>query len=455
METFTHYKIIETTNGIELILYLNENATEFSAELGTLSKMNDSSMANEAINFIKTKLPLLKIKTCKIMAGGMLLSMLGIGALPSQKASAAKNTVTQSQNTSLSYKVLAGDTLYSIAKRYGTTVAAIIEANHLTSDVLQIGQTLTIPSGVTALPTQTTETSYQVVSGDTLYSIATRSGTTVDAIKKANRLSSDFLQAGQILLIPKGGSSAPPQPSETIHEVVSGDTLYSIAKRNGTSVDAIKKANNLSSNLLEVGQELAIPRGGKSAPTQTTNTTYQVVAGDTLYNIATRNGTTVDGIKKMNQLSSDILQIGQTLSIPSTVTTAPSKPLEQQSTYNQEEVDWLAKMIYSEARGESLEGQIAVGAVIMNRVKSPLFPNNVKDVLFEKSYGYYQFTPAETGAINTATPNAQHIEAAKRAINGEDPTNGALFFYNPDKTSSSYLRSRTVSTTIGNHVFAF
>jgi len=150
------------------------------------------------------------------------------------------------------------------------------------------------------------------------------------------------------------------------------------------------------------------------------------------------------------------------LTIPSGVNSAPAPvqsetafAAEQQKVGNKEEVEWLAKMIHSEARGESLEGQIAVGAVIVNRVNSPLFPNNIKDVLFEKSYGYYQFTPAENGALLTATPNDQHREAAKRALSGEDPTNGALFFYNPDKTSSSYLRSRTVSTTIGNHVFAF
>lgn len=265
------------------------------------------------------------------------------------------------------------------------------------------------------------------------------------------------MSVGQTLAIPQFDTSAPAQTNETTYQVDPGDTLYSIAKSNGTSVEAIKKANNLSSNLLEVGQELTIPSGGSVAPTQTAENTYKVVSGDTLYSIAARNGTTVDAIKMANQLSSDLLSIGQTLKIPTgaVAPTETSFTSDQQTAVNQEEVEWLAKMIYSEARGETFEGQVAIGSVIMNRVKSPLFPNNVKDVLFEKSYGYYQFTPAETGVINSATPNEQHIEAAKRAMNGEDPTNGALFFYNPDKTSSSYLRSRTVSTAIGNHVFAY
>ncbi len=196
-----------------------------------------------------------------------------------------------------------------------------------------------------------------------------------------------------------------------------------------------------------------------TAQLQKTTSSYTVLPGDTLYSIAKRYDTTVDTIKKANGLSSNHLQIGQALTIPSSVTLAPSEsqvtPSEQKSEVNQEDVEWLAKMIYSEGRGESLEGQIAIGAVIMNRVESPLFPNTVKDVLLEKSYGYYQFTPAATGAIYKAVPHEENIEAAKRAINGEDPTNGALFFYNPDKTSSTYLKSRTVSTVIGNHTFAF
>ncbi|THE09754.1 LysM peptidoglycan-binding domain-containing protein [Bacillus timonensis] len=456
METFTHYKINETEQGLEVVLYLNENRTEFSAELGTIPNIQESSIKNEAVSFIKKKLPSLKINTVKVMAGGILLSILGIGALPADKAAAAKKTSTPSHSASLSYTVTAGDTLYSIAQLYGTTVNAIKEANHLTSDLLQVGQTLTIPSDGTSI-TIPTDNTYQVVSGDTLYSIAQRHGTSVDGIKKANQLSSDVLSIGQTLTIPSGNTSSPAQTTTT-YQVVSGDTLYSIAQRHGTTVDIIKKTNNLTSNLLGIGQTLTLPSGGTATPAPTAEATYQVVPGDTLYSIATRNGTSVDAIKRANNLSTNLLEVGQELAIPSGSSKAPAKkPIttEQRSAYNQEEVEWLAKMIYSEARGESLEGQIAVGAVIMNRVKSPLFPNTVKDVLFEKSNGYYQFTPAETGVINTATPNSQHMEAAKRAISGEDPTNGALFFYNPDKTTSSYLRSRTVSKTIGNHVFAF
>lgn len=458
IETFSHYKISQTEDGLEVILYVNENTTEFSAELGTLSR-KESNITNEAIHFIKRKLPLLKIKTCKIMAGGMLLSVLGIGALPTQKAAAAKNTVTQSQTNHLTYKVLDGDTLYSIAQQYNTTVDAIKQANRLSSNLLQIGQELIIPYGATSTPTYTREKTYTVVSGDTLYSIADRNGTTVDAIKQANNLNSNVLSIGQTLTIPSGGSTVPTQKNGTSYTVVSGDTLYSIADRYGTTVDAIKQDNNLTSNILNIGQTLSIPAGGGLVPTQKRGTSYTVVSGDTLYSIADRNGTSVDAIKQANKLTSNNLSIGQTLTIPSSQTTvAPASPkfaAEHHSVVDQEELEWLAKMIYSEARGESLEGQIAVGAVIMNRVKSPLFPNTVKEVIFEKSYGYYQFTPAQNGAIHEADPGPQQMEAAKRAMNGEDPTNGALFFYNPDKTSSTYLRSLEVSTKIGNHVFAF
>lgn len=445
MRPFMNYKIIESEDGIEVVLYLDQNLSEFSDDLGTISKTNETTIKQDAVSFVKKMFPTLKVKSIKVMAGAMLLTSIGLASLPSFQASAAEPIS--------SYTVSAGDTLYNIAQRNGTTVDAIKQANQLTSNVIHIGDTIIIPGENVSTPTQTT--TYRVVSSDTLYGIASRHGTTVDAIKSANNLSSNLLQIGQTLTISSGDETTAPAPTQnktTTHYVVSGDTLYSIAKNHNTTVDAIKNANGLSSNILNIGQKLTIPTSGTATPAPTTEssnqTTYRVVSGDTLYSIATRYGTSVNALKQTNNLTSNVLTIGQNLTIPATGTSSSA-------VINQEDVEWLAKMIWSEGRGEPLEGQIAIGAVIMNRVKSPLFPNTVKEVLFEKSYGYYQFTPAQTGIIHVATPNAQNKEAALRAINGEDPTNGALFFYNPQKASSPYLESRTVSTIIGNHTFSF
>lgn len=113
-------------------------------------------------------------------------------------------------------------------------------------------------------------------------------------------------------------------------------------------------------------------------------------------------------------------------------------------------IDLLAKAIYAEARGESLKGQIAVGAVIINRLNSPDFPNTVYDVLYQPG----QFTCIENGHIDQ-TPNQNAYTAAQRAINGEDPSNGALFFYNPEKSIDPQAFDKYIITVvIGNHVFA-
>ncbi|WP_088105980.1 cell wall hydrolase [Halalkalibacter urbisdiaboli] len=128
---------------------------------------------------------------------------------------------------------------------------------------------------------------------------------------------------------------------------------------------------------------------------------------------------------------------------------------EKEIEMDEDDLEWLAKMIYCEARGESIEGQIAVGAVIINRIEHEEFPERVKDVILEEHGGHYQFSPAASGEIYSAEPDAKSIEAAKRAIRGEDPTNGSLYFFNPDKTDDQWIRSRTVSKVIGNHVFSF
>ncbi len=119
------------------------------------------------------------------------------------------------------------------------------------------------------------------------------------------------------------------------------------------------------------------------------------------------------------------------------------------SGYSDADINLLAKLIYGEARGESYVGQVAVGAVVMNRIKSPSFPNTMSGVIYQR----YAFTAVDDGQINL-TPNATARKAALDALNGWDPSYGALYYYNPRTATSSWIFSRKTTTTIGNHVFA-
>ncbi|MFW5996006.1 MAG: cell wall hydrolase [Halanaerobiaceae bacterium] len=125
-----------------------------------------------------------------------------------------------------------------------------------------------------------------------------------------------------------------------------------------------------------------------------------------------------------------------------------SEPPED-SDFSQEDMDLLATIIHAEARGEPLSGQIAVGAVVLNRLKSPEFPNNIRKIIYQSD----QFTSVRDGQIDLQ-PNDTAYEAAKKAIEGEDPSQDSLYFYNPRKADSSWLFTLPVNTTIGNHVFA-
>lgn len=111
----------------------------------------------------------------------------------------------------------------------------------------------------------------------------------------------------------------------------------------------------------------------------------------------------------------------------------------------------LARLVNGEARGETYQGQVAVAAVILNRVKSPQFPNSISGVIYQKG----QFTCVTDGQFNKPIDkNSTVYKAAKEAMNGADPTNGALFFYNPKTTKSKWLFTLKTLKTIGSHVFA-
>ncbi len=215
------------------------------------------------------------------------------------------------------YTVKAGDTLYGIANSYGITVEELKTFNNLTSNNLRIGQVLRIPTitednennnNPVTPPTSNDGTQYVVVLGDNLYSIARKFNVDVVDIINLNNLSSTVLTPGQVLLIPNGNTL------NTTYIVKRGDTLYSIANSYGVTVDEIKKLNNLVSNTLSIGQELLIPTD--NTITETNYEVYTVVPGDTLYGIANRYGVTVDEIKNFNNLTSNLLSVGQKLQIP-------------------------------------------------------------------------------------------------------------------------------------------
>ena len=204
------------------------------------------------------------------------------------------------------YVVEKGDSLYKIANSFGITVDALKKANNLKSNVLNIGQVLIIPgtTGNGALPS-TSDNTYIVKSGDTLWKIANNFGVSVDDLKNVNNLTGNNLSIRQVLVIP--GGNVPTTPSQT-YTVKSGDTLYKIASNYGISVDSLKSANNLTSNVLSIGQILKIPG--------VVSKTYTVKSGDTLYRIASNYGVSVDKLKKVNNLTNNNLSIGQVLIIP-------------------------------------------------------------------------------------------------------------------------------------------
>lgn len=202
------------------------------------------------------------------------------------------------------YIVKAGDSLYSIASRYNTTVSEIKRLNNLKSDELSIGQRLKLPV------TTSTDDYYIVKAGDTLYSIANKNNMNVLELKKLNNLTTNNLYIGQKLVLKEPNNITNTSNSNTnsnnldTYVVKLGDTFYSIAKKYNISVNDLKNANNLNDNLLIVGQELIIP----------SNVNYYIVkSGDTLYSIARKYNMTVKELEDKNNLTSNVLSVGQKL----------------------------------------------------------------------------------------------------------------------------------------------
>jgi len=295
---------------------------------------------------------------------------------------------------------------------------------------------------------------YTVQPGDTLFLLSKTTGVPANMIVSSNALSTDQITAGQVLLLPEK------------YIVKSGDTLYLISRRYGIDLAELKSLNGLSSDQLLVGQALYIPQ----------NSPYQritVQKGDTLFLISRAYGVTVQDLKTINGLIKDDIYPGMKLLIPQNAQN-PAKVSDSSGEtvsrggvdreaysksgsgiyYTAEDRMLLAKLIHAEAEGEPYEGKVAVGAVVVNRVKSPNFPNTIKGVVYQvDELGFYQFSPVEEGRLDYITPNKDSLNAADDALAGTDPTGGALYFFNPAKISNTWLLSKSIIYKIGNHVF--
>ncbi len=154
-----------------------------------------------------------------------------------------------------------------------------------------------------------------------------------------------------------------------------------------------------------------------------------------------KNGLVVDGIVGNKTLAA--------MGITSSMLSSGNQSTGGVNGYSSSDVKLLARLIYAEARGESYTGQVAVGAVVLNRVKSSSFPNTISGVIYQP----YAFTCVNDGQINLS-PNNTAYSAARDAMNGWDPSYGSLYYYNPQVATSSWIYTRPTVVTIGRHVFA-
>lgn len=220
------------------------------------------------------------------------------------------------------YTVKKGDTLYGISNQFGVSVVDLKNLNNLKDNNLKIGQVLKISQSSGTNPDSTVN--YIVKKGDSLYSIARVYKTTVQEIQKLNNLKSNALSIGQELKIPENyvNDASANLPTYINYTVKKGDSLYSIAKRYGITTDTIIKDNALKNNLLSIGQNLKIRTKEESIveecfgnETSDKNIEYIVKKGDSLYSIAKKYNTDVSTIMKNNNLKSSNLSIGQILKI--------------------------------------------------------------------------------------------------------------------------------------------
>ncbi|MCG8402506.1 MAG: LysM peptidoglycan-binding domain-containing protein [Firmicutes bacterium] len=226
--------------------------------------------------------------------------------------------------------------------------------------------------------------------------------------------------------------------SAQVHTVSKGETINKISDWYNVSPLAIRYANNLWTDTIYPGQRLGIPFK------------YTVKKGDTPYLIGKTFGVDHNKVIKANNLKNNYIYPGQVLYIPA----RQAGNMVSRGGISASEFDVLARIITAESDSESFATQVAVGAVVLNRVKSNLFPNTIREVVYQiDAGGKYQFEPVLNGWINNPA-TASGNRAAMEALKGKDPSNGALFFFESWVTNK-FLNARPVSTIMDAFTFTY
>ena len=299
---------------------------------------------------------------------------------------------------------------------------------------------------------------HTVQPNETLFKIATANNVSVSELKQMNSLNGDEIHAGTVFRL---------RPAEKkISVFVNGQQLAFDAEpyleNNRTFVPIRKIGEALQTDeiswdnryqqavLIKNGMTLRLPVGSKTVFKDT-------MALDLEAPITTYQSRTFVPLRFISEaFDCDVEWDARTYSIhiysddivPPVSTIVPPSP----PSYTDEDLYWLSRIVEAEAKGEPYEGKLAVANCVINRKKSPDFPNTIKGVIFDRNYGY-QYTPAANGTIYN-TPSQESIEAAKSALSGNNNIGNSLYFLNPKKATNFWIiRNRTFYRRIQNHDF--
>ncbi|HWQ40616.1 MAG TPA: cell wall hydrolase [Desulfosporosinus sp.] len=245
-----------------------------------------------------------------------------------------------------------------------------------------------------------------------------------------------------------------------------GETLWALAQTYRTTVDELVKLNQAkSANQIREGEPLWVPN---VQPSESKIITYEIFVNQDNTSLIDKNSKSTSGGKDDAQKLVAPKLVAPKSEAPKSVAqkTVVQKPISAQKPestgietqvlsrslgrlVSKEDVELLTRVIYGEARGEDFEGQVAVGAVVLNRLKDPRFPKSMRAIVYQSG----AFTAVDDRQIHL-DPDEQAYKAAEAALSGVDPTNGAIYYYNPRIATDNWIKTRTVIKRIGNHTFS-